>query len=161
MDADAIRLMYDYSYWATGRILDAARHLDAGQFSARPALAGANSLQHILVHTLDCETGWRETLEAKQPSSTPELDPADFPDVETLAAAWKQDEAVMRGWLSSLDDNTVTSPVFTGRLLWEHLLHVTNHGTQHRSEAAMILTAYGQSPGDLDLAVYLRSGHDR
>jgi uncharacterized damage-inducible protein DinB len=36
------------------------------------------------------------------------------------------------------------------------LAHVVNHGTQSRSEAAVLLTEYGQSPGDLDLILFLR-----
>jgi hypothetical protein len=35
---------------------------------------------------------------------------------------------------------------------------VLRHGTQHRSEAAMLLTSHDRSPGDLDLIMFLREG---
>jgi uncharacterized damage-inducible protein DinB len=41
------------------------------------------------------------------------------------------------------------------RALWEAMMHVVDHGIQHKSEAAAILTGMGHSPGDIDLIVYL------
>ena len=35
------------------------------------------------------------------------------------------------------------------------LPHLVNHGTQHRSEAALLLTQAGRSPGEIDLIFYL------
>lgn len=51
--------------------------------------------------------------------------------------------------------NTSGTPFETP--LWQIALHVVNHGTQFRAEAAVLLTRYGASPGDLDLIAYLRS----
>ena len=36
------------------------------------------------------------------------------------------------------------------------MAHVVIHGTQHRSEAAILLTTAGHSPGELDLIGFFR-----
>ena len=40
--------------------------------------------------------------------------------------------------------------------LWQLLLHMVNHSMQFRSEASILLTAYHQSPGDLDMLIFQR-----
>ena len=39
---------------------------------------------------------------------------------------------------------------------WQAILHCFNHGTQHRSEIAAMLSDLGRSPGDMDYSVYCR-----
>ena len=72
-------------------------------------------------------------------------------------------EAAMRAYLAGLTDAdlvdyihyTTSEGDHRVRLLWHCLFHVVNHGTQHRSEAAAILTGYGYSPGELDFTAFL------
>jgi uncharacterized damage-inducible protein DinB len=40
------------------------------------------------------------------------------------------------------------------------MVHVVNHSTQHRSEAAMLLTSYGRSPDGLDFTAFPNSQLD-
>ena len=42
--------------------------------------------------------------------------------------------------------------------LWQQMIHQVNHATQHRSEAAMLLTKLGHSPGWLDLLYFYDVG---
>ncbi len=70
----------------------------------------------------------------------------------------------MRQYIAGLKDEDLTQIVRyvnphgipRERVRWHGLYHVVNHGTQHRSEAAAMLTDYGQSPGDIDFTVFLR-----
>jgi uncharacterized damage-inducible protein DinB len=85
-----------------------------------------------------------------------EFAPETFPDVATLAQAWHEDDAKMREWLDHIDDADLGTTAFGTTRVWMCLAHLLNHSTQHRSEAALILTHWGHSPGELDLTFYLR-----
>lgn len=61
-----------------------------------------------------------------------------------------------RTWLDTLDDAVLAS---TDEEIptWQLLAHVMNHGTQHRSEVAVLLSAAGRSPGNLDMVFFSES----
>jgi uncharacterized damage-inducible protein DinB len=155
-----LELIYDYNYWANARMVVAGRKLSAEQFAA-PAAFPYGSLGGTLLHLLDAEWSWRMRLQHHAP--TTDLLEADFPTLDALVTRWQDDEREMRAWLGGLGDadlaGTVRYPIGEGkvreRILWHCLLHLANHGTQHRAEAAAILTALGQSPGDVDFTLFL------
>lgn len=164
MNSDDIRILYDYNYWANARLLKAATALPLEQLTA-PARLSHRSLLGTLAHTLGTEIVWRLRLhEGISPSALPTE--REFPTLEALGARWADEEGKMRGYLASLGDHALgatvqyktTRGVPSENVLWHLLLHVVNHGTQFRAEAAVALTEHGQSPGDLDALVFLRGG---
>lgn len=160
MDLQDILIIYDYNYWANKRILAASANVPPEQFAA-PAAFPYGGLRGTLLHILDTEWGWRALFESV--NSALELPETEFPTVFTFEARWQEEELAMRAYLANLDNEdlgshlryTTDTGIQRDRILWHCLLHVVNHGTQHRSEAAALLTEYGHSPGDLDFTVFL------
>ena len=84
----------------------------------------------------------------------PEDEP--LPDLASLRASWEREWAGYDAWFDRMDPAWLDQSE-EGISLWQALAHVVNHGTQHRSEAAVLLTAVGHSPGDLDMVDYIDS----
>ena len=160
MNIKDILLIYEYNYWANKKILTASVNVTHEQFSA-PAAFPYGGLHGTLLHTLDSEWGWRVLFQKIEDAS--ELLPSDYPSLTAIKVRWQEEETAMRAYLANLRDEDMESHVrYTtdggiqrDRILWHALLHVVNHGTQHRSEAAALLTDYGHSPGELDFTIFL------
>jgi uncharacterized damage-inducible protein DinB len=165
MNLTDIMILYDYNYWATKQLLIAAEKVNPEQFVA-PGSFPWGGLRGTLVHTLDAEYSWRLRLHHNKDQDE-ELKESDFPSLKDLEQRWREEETLMRQYLSSLDDialtGTIRYTIPTGltreRVLWHCLFHVVNHGTQHRSEAAALLTDFGQSPGDVDFTYFMTEFH--
>ena len=86
---------------------------------------------------------------------------ADFPDATTLAARWEEEEATTRAYLNGLSDEDVMGTFYDADepalplVLWQVIAHLSYHGMQHRSEAAILLTHFGHSPGGIDMVFWL------
>jgi uncharacterized damage-inducible protein DinB len=162
MKTTDILMLYDYNYWASARILSATLQVMPEAFVAANT-SSYGSLRGTLVHILSAETIWRRRLQGEQmPTGLPQE--ADFPTPQSLHDACLDAEAHMRAYLDSLSDSDLqaicqyknTKGVPFQNTTWHILSHMLNHGTQHRAEAAAMLTDLGHSPGDVDMILYLR-----
>jgi uncharacterized damage-inducible protein DinB len=160
MNKHDILLLYQYNQWANAKILNAAADMTQEQYlAAAPFPHGG--LQGTLVHILFAEWIWRTRWEGTSP--THRLNPEDFPTLGALRARWLEEERQLMNFVDQLTDerlnntfsytNTSGQP-FT-RILWQAMAHLVDHGTQHRAEAAAILTDLGHSPGDVGLIGFL------
>ena len=160
MNKQDIITLYRYNQWSTARILNCAAKVTQEQFLA-PASFPHGGLRSTLVHALFAEWIWRNRWEGTSP--TTRLKPEDFPDVESLRTLWMEEEGKLMAFVEGLSDeklNSVVSYKTTKgepheRVLWQMMAHVVNHGTQHKTEAAAMLTELGHSPGDIDMIYYL------
>lgn len=162
MQHNDVITLYEYNYWANDRILAASALLSDEQYGVPVAPnPGYGSLRSILVHMLDTERGWRMLCQHQRPLA--DLSEADVPTHAHLLQLWHTEKATMRAYLGQLHGDmlhgilhhTTDAGEARERVLWHVLFHVVNHGTQHRSEAAAILTSHGVSPGDLDFTLFL------
>jgi uncharacterized damage-inducible protein DinB len=159
MQLEDITTLFDYNVWATNRILNAAEGLEAEQFDAT-LLDGLDSLRAIFVHALGSEWLWRTRWQGGNPPALPR--PADFPTLAAVRARWSEEQQLMSAFLETLRQEDLSRVLAYTNLsgepcrfvLWPTMIHVINHSTQHRSEAAALLTALGHSPGNLDMIVY-------
>jgi uncharacterized damage-inducible protein DinB len=153
--------LFDYSYWATGQILATAERLSPEEFVA-PSDISYRNLRGTLVFALDVERSWRRRIRG-EPRATWDAElPADtFPTVRSLAETWSEDEAEMRRWLESLDEDAVDAIVDLGpkdRLpLSSFLLHILTHTAHQRRDAVILLEHAGQSPPEIDFLYYADS----
>ena len=160
MNKQDIITLYRYNQWSTARILNCAAKVTQEQFLA-PASFPHGGLRSTLVHALFAEWIWRNRWEGTSP--TIRLKPEDFPDFESLRVRWMEEEGKLMAFVDGLTDEKLNSKISykstkgepCERVLWQMMAHVVNHGTQHKTEAAAMLTEFGHSPGDIDMIYYL------
>ena len=169
MKIDEIKLLIDYNDWADARTLAACARVSPEQYAA-PTSYGHGGLRATMVHILDNIWQQRITLQGyyqdpladEAAYDATELHEDAFPTFAMLRERWTIEQREMRAYLDTLTEETLNGTiryVIPGarreRVVWHILVDLIIHATQHRSEAAALLTGYGQSPGDFDFTMSL------
>ncbi|MFN3492548.1 MAG: DinB family protein [Anaerolineales bacterium] len=161
MNKENIQLLYKYNQWANAKIMSAASKLTVEQFLVSGTFPHGG-IRGTLTHALFAEWVWRKRWEGESP--TAKFRAEDFHDFKSLQTRWLEEEKELMKFVSEVTDEKLNSPfqytstegVKYENILWESMLHVVNHGTQHRAEAAAMLTELGHSPGDIDMILFFR-----
>ncbi|HET9877827.1 MAG TPA: DinB family protein [Candidatus Limnocylindria bacterium] len=152
IQADDVRWLFAYDRWATRRVLTVLDGVDPKIWTAA-SVVGDRGLGGILVHHLGASQRWRIGFESQGQEEGPAPEDEPLPTIDELRRRWDAEWLAVDAWLPTVSDGFV-SLVFEGVPVWQMLAHVVNHGTQHRAEAAALLTAEGRSPGELDMINY-------
>lgn len=171
MKIHEIKLLYDYNDWADARILAACARVSPEQYAApTPIRTGRGGLRETMVHILDNIWQQRITLQGfyKEPLAdeaaydATELHEDAIPTFAALRERWMTEQGEMQALIDTLTEETLNGTiryvipgVVREHVVWHILLDVVIHAAQHRSEAAALLTGYGQSPGEYDFTMFL------
>jgi uncharacterized damage-inducible protein DinB len=151
MRIEQLRDHMTYSAWASNRLTEAAASLPPDELT-RDFQTADKSVLGTLVHVFAADRIWLQFVSDE-----------DY-RLEALQNEWPK---IYDGWQNLLMGQVDAS---AGRVinysdlkgnphktpLWQIVLHVVNHGTHHRGQAAGFIRSMGHTPPQLDLIAYYR-----
>lgn len=142
--ADVLHL-YEYHFTLNRRIWERSiTTLSADQF-VQDHDYSQGSVRNQVVHMLSVDESWFNSLDGDDGRRF--LDPATFPDRASVRAYWDNVETMMRRRLAGLSDERLRQDVAPGYApglkVWQALLQVLNHGTDHRAQLLALLHQLG------------------
>lgn len=158
MNADAFRHVYNYHFGYNRYIWEnCIMPLSQAQFT-QPVNYSLGSVRNQIVHLMDVDRNWFSDLRGV---ANPEaLEPADSEDRAVIRQYGDMVEQNMRFYLANLHDDMLFSKPFPpgedeNVFLWQALLHVINHGTDHRAQLLRILHDLGVETPPQDYIFYV------
>ncbi len=157
MNADAFRHFYNYHFAENRHIWDDyVTPLSQEQFTQESSYSHG-SVRNQVVHIMNTDDAWFSGLRGVELPESPK--PAEFDDRQALRAYWDRVEQDMRGYLASLRDDMLDTRPLQGEdkdlVLWQVLLHVANHGTDHRAQLLRLLNDLGVKTVSQDYIFYV------
>ena len=160
VSAEALRAHIGYTAWASGRLLAAAARLAPHELTRNFATAD-RSVLGTLFHVFFADRLWLARFQGE-----PQLGPVPPEEqrLEFLESEWPRLHERWVRHAATWTDTSVREPLAYTSLsgqpweqpLWQLVMHVVNHGTHHRGQAAGFLRSMGHEPPPIDLVVYYR-----
>ena len=162
---EALLSLLDFGDWVDARIWSCVETLEPAQFTQALDYS-VGSIRDQLAHMLGAERVWLARMQGKE--TPPQWrDYSQFPDSTVTRNAAKQTRMALRDYVDRLSETQVREyyhwpPYDHGRddpasSRWLTLLHVVNHGTDHRSQILLQLARHFDAPTlEIDLSRYWR-----
>jgi uncharacterized damage-inducible protein DinB len=162
MTLSELNELLDYHYWARDRVLAAAESLTPEQFVQRVE-SSFTSVRDTLAHTYGADWIWYQRWIGASPPALPKA--ADFSDVASLRAAWRELEGQVRALVTALGESGIAGAVAYRTMdgtpsvqpFWQLVQHVVNHASYHRGQATTQLRQVGGAPpASTDMIAFFR-----
>ena len=158
MNASAFRHLYDYHFSENRKLWDEyIPTLSQEQFTADVSYSHG-SVRNQIVHLISVDDTWFSALRGLEVPET--LDPLKLVDRRLIRAHWDMLEQHMPRLSVPLARRyairkTIPRGEDKDLLLWQVLLHVVNHGTDHRAQLLRLLNDFGIKTVSQDYIFYV------
>ena len=159
MNADAFRHFYNYHFAENHKVWDHVASLTFEQFT-KPVDYSRGSVREQVIHLIDAEDMWFSELRGVEPSE-PLPETTDVDDRDAIRAHWDKVGQKTRTYLANLEDDFLfTKPIKEPEedkdlIVWQVLLHVANHATDHRAQLLRTLHDLGVDTKYQDYIFYV------
>ena len=155
MELELIKTFIKYHLDMTRRVWDSIDQITEEQFLADDSYS-RGSIRNLMVHLVSTDRRWLAGLK-----NGPDVGHLKFEDYPTRAAVRELLEIAAKDFSDYIDAVTEEEleqkpPEFT-HPRWAVLLHLVNHGTDHRSTVLQRLTEFGAPTFDQDFIMWLWS----
>lgn len=159
MNANAFRHFYEYHFTENRKIWDSyIASLTYEQFT-QDVDYSHGSVREQIIHLMSVDEVWFSELQGVEPSES--LPSTNIDDRESVRNHWDDIEKRMRNYLAELrDESLFEKPIKEPEedkdlIVWQVLLHVVNHGTDHRAQLLRLLNDLGVKTESQDYIFYV------
>ena len=157
MDLELIKTFTRYHIDTTRRVWDSIQHVTDEQFLADDVYS-RGSIRNLMVHLANTDSNWLRGLKnIPESEDPPSKKYEEYPDRVSVQAYWDSTAKALDSYVETLTQAEVEEhPVDIPYPRWQVLLHVSNHGTDHRSTVLQRLHEFGAPTFDQDYIYWLR-----
>jgi len=156
---ETIRLLYDYTRWADGKMLDVVSKLSPEQWT-RDLGSSLKSARDTVAHIASAQWLWLSRWKGEAPRAM--WPAAEFPSPAAVLDRWAPVRVELATFVAAQTEETLQKVHEYRRLNGEPMstalglmmLHVVNHSTYHRGQVTTLMRQLGAQPVSTDLIVY-------
>jgi uncharacterized damage-inducible protein DinB len=109
------------------------------------------SIRNQVIHLTAVDGRWLRALLEAPSARQYSLEPVDYPTRSSAFAVWEETADALQGYVANLTERELQRiPRGLPGQVWQVLLHLVNHGTDHRAQILRALHDHGEPTFDQD-----------